>query len=290
MLLKSYEPTWNKASVLFLAPKLATLSTLMTRPEISVFTEKHQPDWCPDAVKEARAYTVAPFLRNLPKYIDLTRHYFTDFDAVQYLWAESSLGNLNSAQHLLRYDAIDWGFSFTEPQVTKGLTHFLNQSTLACWYFMLALTNNGNVEKSSYLMNDSDKNSFLATAEVLTEVQIENKKRIDIIIKWQSANKKPCLVILECKFGHHITHGQLPSYKKYAKNEVGDNYFLFIIAQKNDEKSKRILKNHHNKEWHKVPWNRLLTRWERLLTSDDTIDVHDFSRFRRTIWNKIAKN
>jgi len=44
-LVKSYEPAWNKASILALAPKLAELSALITHSEIAAFTEKHQPDW-----------------------------------------------------------------------------------------------------------------------------------------------------------------------------------------------------------------------------------------------------
>jgi hypothetical protein len=287
-LVKSYEPAWNKASVLSLVPKLAVLSALITRPEIAAFTAKNQPDWSPDAVKQARAYTVEPFLKNLLKYANSKRHYFDSFETTQHLWAEASLGNLKSPQHFFHYDAVEWGFNFTEPQITKGLTHFLNQSKLACWHFMLALTNHGNIEGNKFSVDDDNKNSFLETVTVDAEVQAGKQKRIDILIKWQSAKKECCLAVLECKFGHHITYGQLPNYRKYAKNQASDNHWLFIITQEVDKKSQRFIKNHHNNTWHQVRWGKLLRRWERSLTQDHFIEIHDFSRFRRTLWNKTS--
>lgn len=286
--LKSYEPDWNKASLLSLAPKLAVLSSLISRPEIAVFIEKHQPDWHPDAIQQARAYTVKPFLKNMLKYANSTKSYFDNFDATQHLWAEPSFGNLNSTQHFFHHDAIEWGFNFNEPQITKGLTHFLNQSKLACWHFMLALANKRNIDKTKFPIDYDNKNSFLETVTVRAEVPAGNQKRIDIVVYWQSSNKERCLAALECKFGHHITHGQLPSYKQYARKQTGDNYWLFLITQEIDKKSQRFIKNAHNNTWHKVRWDRLLMRWERSLTQDHSIDVQDFARFRRTLWNKIS--
>lgn len=287
-LVKSYEPVWNKASVLSLAPKLATLPALMSNPEIALFTEKHQPNWYPDSIQQARAYTVKPFLKNMLKYSNSTTHYFDNFDATQHLWAEPSFGNLNSTQHFFHHDAIEWDFNFNEPQITKGLTHFLNQSKLACWHFMLALNNHEDIDKTQFSIDDDNKNSFLETVTVRAEVLAGNQKRIDIVIDWQSSGKEYCLAALECKFGHHITHGQLPSYKKYARKKAGDNYWLFIVTQEVDNKSQRFIKNHHNNTWHQVRWDKLLMRWERSLTQNHAIDIQDFARFRRTLWNKIS--
>lgn len=287
-LVKSYEPVWNKASVLSLAPKLATLPALMSNPEIALFTEKHQPNWYPDSIQQARAYTVKPFLKNMLKYSNSTKHYFDNFDATQHLWVEPSFGNLNSTQHFFHHDAIEWGFNFNEPQITKGLTHFFNQSTLACWHFMLALTNQKNAEKIEFPTDDDDEQCFLKTVMARAEVQTDNKKRIDITIEWLSSTKERCLAAIECKFGHHITHGQLPSYKQYARKQPVDNYWLFLITQKIDKKNHRFMQHHHNKEWHQVRWDRLLMRWERSLTQDHSTDVQDFARFRRTLWNKIS--
>ena len=117
-------------------------------------------------------------------------------------------------------------------------------------------------------------------------------KRIDVVIRWRSAEGKQCLAVLECKFGHHISKGQLPSYQRYVQAQAGDEHYRFLVLSRLDNKSKKFIRHHRNRElWRLVNWERLLQRWESYLSdSDEPINLEDFARFRHTLWQKALQH
>ncbi len=247
-----------------------------------------KPVWNPDAIRQARIYTVEPFLRDLPGYATKAQEYFAYFDESQKLRETPSYGDLYAEHHMFKHAIIDWGFRFTEPEIIKGLARFLSRSRQSCWYFLLALFDTANAT-----VPHEDRDTFLYSASVETEASIKVGKdkfmRIDLCIRWYSADKRLNLVAVEFKFGHQITDGQLRNYRNYAKEEVkatGGNYYLFLVFQKLNEKSQRYVKNHYNKSWKQIQWIPLLKRWECYLTTDTQMNAKDFAQFRHTLWQK----
>lgn len=172
------------------------------------------------------------------------------------------------------------GFSATEPQITSGIVHFINpknygeagESRLKTFLHALLY------KQSKYaVLIDSLENAHSFTIEAEKFVR-KDGRRIDIFIGWnpQGKDKYEYGLIVEAKFGHKVTIGQLSSYRKYAKNLI-NNEIALILLTLNGKPSNR------NKEWHPVQWFTLMSRWERNLNDSDT----DFKNFRRFVWNKI---
>jgi hypothetical protein len=197
-------------------------------------------------------------------------------------------GNLDN-QHGI-YPKNKLGFSATEPQITKGIVHFINPDNygktgvLRLKTFLHALL----YKQSKYdvlIKSLEDAHSFTVEAEK----SVKNGKRIDIFVGWnpQGKDKYKYGLIIEAKFGHKVTIGQLSSYREYAKKLINndndndnDNDIALILLTLNGKPSNR------NKEWHPVQWFTLMSRWERKLCKLNNCDT-DFNNFRRFVWNKI---
>ena len=104
--------------------------------------------------------------------------------------------------------SIDWA-KFTEPQFTKGLAYFLNSSDQVV-----------RVERARALLKALGVSVLaddLNGIEVTAEAEIEDGRRIDLLLKWQDASSKRYAVAVEAKLGHHVTKGQLPTYRNHLK-------------------------------------------------------------------------
>lgn len=286
------QSAWQRQAVTEFAHKWAQ-QTLITTPELQKFFQQtaSQTQWQPALIKQVRAFTVTPFLRELPKYAKQSRGYFAAYPVVEHLRAMPAYGDLSSAQHMFAHAALDWGFSFTEPMLTKGLVHFLARSPLANWYFLNALFDCDESEIGG--TQRPDKTTFLHSASAAAEVPTAEGKRIDVLIRWRSKDGKPCLVVLECKFGHHTSKGQLPSYQRHVQTQAdGGEHYFFLVLSRLDNKSQNIMRHHHNrKRWRQVKWERLLQRWETYLSHSDTpIELEGFACFRHTLWQKALQH
>ncbi|EDN67373.1 hypothetical protein BGP_2538 [Beggiatoa sp. PS] len=233
-----------------------------------------------------------PFLRNLPRCAAKAQEYFACFDESQKLRETPGYGDLYAEQHMFRHAVIDWGFCFSEPKMIQGLAHFLLRSRQSCWYFLLALFSTAREN-----IPHEDRNTFLRSASVETETRInvgKNKSmRTDLCIRWYSANGCLNLAVVEFKFEHPITKGQLRNYRHYAEkqaNATGGHYYLFLVFQKLDKKSLRLVKNHYNKIWDPIQWIPLLKCWECYLTADTEMNAKDFAQFRHTLWQRALNH
>jgi hypothetical protein len=137
-----------------------------------------------------------------------------------------------------------------------------------------------------------DKSTFLHSASAAAEVLTAEGKRIDLVMRWRSAQGLPCLAVLECKFGHYISKGQLPSYQRYVQAQAEGEHYRFLVVSHLDSKSQTIVSHPRNREyWRQVKWKRLLQRWETYLShSSEPIDLEDFARFRHTLWQKALQH
>ena len=192
-------------------------------------------------------------------------------------------GELGSRHGL--YPGHRLGFDATEPQITKGIVKFLDPANYGdigetrLKAFLMALLE-GRSQNGLLISSLKDAHSFSIHAEKLIP---KSKRRIDIFIGWNpnpmNSKKFEYGLIIEAKFGHKVTPGTLPDYKKHATKILAntEKTALFLLTL-NRTKSIR------NKDWQPVQWLTLMSRWERNLNDDDT----DFTQFRRFIWKKIG--
>lgn len=173
------------------------------------------------------------------------------------------------------------GFIATEPQITKGIVDFINPSKYGekgesrLKTFLLALLHGQ--EKYVTLVNslESGAHSFVVEAEKFVP---KDKRRIDIFVAWnpQEKGKYEYGLIIEAKFGHKVTTGQLPTYRNYAQNLIKNDFALVLLTLDGEQSTR-------NKSWHPVQWFTLMSRWERELDDNNM----NFNYFKRFIWNKI---
>ena len=283
---------WEKDKILKISPKLDIFHAKIKTPNILNFIRNNPVHWQPKKVEKASPYTTAYFLKSLPKYHKKSQNYASSpLNTSHCLKKLKIFGNLENRQHMFHYSSVQWGFRFTEPQLTKSIACFLQQEKHACYSFLKALFN---LTKSSFKEIEDKKENFLVDIQVFAEKPIEGK-RIDLVFEWGTTKDTRKVVAIECKLGHHLTQGQLPAYQCYAKERVQDinsRAYFFVIGQKLDGKSKKILNSHHNSRWKYTSWKELLMRWERHLNdlnSNDHLSMNkDFHQFRRTIWDRTT--
>lgn len=179
--------------------------------------------------------------------------------------------------HFLRAEPIAW-CNFTEPQITKGFAHFLNDGSPE-----------NRIGRTAALLAalGRDVSGGIMDPIVIAEAPTRKKFRLDIFVKWKEPNGQARALAIEAKFGHHLTPGQLPGYKAEVKRYVDPEAFsgsLYVISravsQNRDSKSLR-----RNKDWRWISWKRFLLRYEQNLAPQ--MDDDAFRIFRRTVWKQI---
>lgn len=120
--------------------------------------------------------------------------------------------------HAFRAFTPDWGIELTEPQTTRGLAHLLGRRT-----------DNDNKLRARRIRSfldalkipDLPDDDVLEKADVLTE-----QDRIDIEIRFPSDHPpRQKVVVVEAKFHHVVTKGQLSDYRN-ARRGRNDPRFL----------------------------------------------------------------
>lgn len=197
-------------------------------------------------------------------------------------------GDVRSSRHAFAAPALDWGFNLSEPQVTAALAHFLSASQREpaqsgrCAAFLRALYRAAGVSERKPRL-DLFPDRLAGPVDVQAERPI-GSRRVDIALEWKEHGKQSRMILIECKFNHHITPGQLPAYRQFAKRKVDDgSQALFVIVDRLAGRTARAIAR--NKDWIPLTWRALVRRLEQELESvESTADSADFARLRRTIW------
>jgi hypothetical protein len=184
---------------------------------------------------------------------------------------------LDKGEHFLRADPIAW-CNFTEPQITKGFTHFLNDGSHE--------TRIGRV-RALFAALSMDTAGGIADPAAIAEAPAAGNLRLDILITWKDENGQARALAIEAKFGHHLTTGQLPAYRREvrkhnASEDLSGYLYVLSRATSRDRDGKSLRRN---RDWRWVSWKGLLLRYERNLAI--TEDDEAFRVFRRTVWNQI---
>lgn len=187
----------------------------------------------------------------------------------------SVFGNNGHKGHAFSAAPLNWGFVLTEPQVTRGLAHFLNAANTARRRraFLTAL---------GVAVQADD--SGLSGGEVKTEVATGNDGRIDLLMTWREEQATHGIVI-EAKFGHYISHRQLPKYRTHIVYKMKiKNTLFFVLGLKRRKTDDKIFRR--NKNWKYMTWRAVMHRFEVALSRESGGDSDpEFARFRRTVWS-----
>ena len=179
------------------------------------------------------------------------------------------------ADHSFGVAPIDWGFRLGEAQATKALKHFLDKGPpdlRACRIkaFLTAL--------GSENLPDC---SLLKRASVHAEAD-----RIDLEIHLPVENSpKLRPVIIEAKFGHRITEGQLSWYRQRRAGREFDRDCADYVILGLTESAGKGRKGRQVDLWRLVTWRDLWLRFEKLRPSGD--DPH-LPLFLHTLWRRIG--
>lgn len=221
------------------------------------------------------------------------------------LYALNNLfGDLASDAHAFNFEHMGWA-NLKEPHVTLGWAHFLSPDTFGheraeklCEIFYQALC------KTCGQINSGEIAIDRGTLKVTAEKSVPggssgNTRNIDLLIEW-SCGGKPDAFVVELKFGHHLTNGQLPAYRKHVKNIVGHSDIadrLFVLASNTNRQDTSILGRRPNKDWKLVFWPDFMRAFEKVYLEETRTEKKrirpsedGFAQFRHTIWQKILKD
>lgn len=207
-------------------------------------------------------------------------------------------GDVRAGWHAFCAEPLEWGFTLSEPQVTTALVHFLSLKVDGaaeknrCAALVRALYRAAGVTDERQRLDPSKARNGSLSVEA--EHRIGRKpgsKRVDIAIKWEEDGaERPRLILIECKFNHHVTRGQLPAYREYAQRQTGERgHELFVIVDRLSGRTAAAIRR--NRDWIPLTWRALIRRLEQEGVESRSMDgTDDFARLRRTIWEMANKH
>lgn len=180
--------------------------------------------------------------------------------------------------HFFHMAPIPWT-TFTEPQITRRLVHFLTEfgpeSTITRERFRCVLQALG-IEPPKKITH----------LEAHAEKLIPSGRRIDIYLEWRDDDGRFCNAAIEAKFGHTLTPGQMAEYRKFATNRpqrrAGDSNPPHLIVLTPARRSSDLAAMQRNRDWRFMSWRRFLLS---LAQFSPTAEMQgDFSSYLRTVW------
>lgn len=184
-----------------------------------------------------------------------------------------------------------------EPQITKGLAHFLNAGSHSVrTRRILALLQA--VQPSNSLPVDFTPEDVVG-ARAISEAHCGAMRRFIDVIAWvQLRDGRRIGTVIEAKLGHEITDGQLSSYEAAAAKppyslDANAARFVIVAPSLTDSILGELRQHPHRmwptqtQGWKFIAWRVLLTRLGSALAKSEC-DDDDFVRFRRTVWRCAA--
>lgn len=163
--------------------------------------------------------------------------------------------------------------NFHEPQVTGGFAHFLNQGGKACRYERCRAFVYAALAAAS---RPTGHLSLIGNAQAWAE-----ENNIDLIVELRGAGGRFGAVV-EAKFGHRLTQGQLPTAEKHVRARDWDLALSALIVLAPDAAKVDSLLLAESPAWRPLSWWSFLHQFE--ANFDSRYDSDDFRRFRSTVW------
>ena len=180
-----------------------------------------------------------------------------------------------------------FGFNLHEPQVSAGIANFCDAA-----YQPELKTERCRATVKALLASEPDKSDYLESLEsacsfeVVAEQRIDKgSMRMDLLFVWFDADRRPFRLVVEMKFGHVLTAGQLEKYGRDALNKVRHPSHLRLVLLSMDGAFEQADQRSLKEIWRPISWLNFLRRWDARLSDDaDTT----FRIFRRQVWARIG--
>ncbi len=195
--------------------------------------------------------------------------------------AIAKLFGLTENRHAFDSPTHSWAW-FREPQITAGLAHFLQEGP-----------SHVRVERVRQFLGAAyEATGMTALLRDLTQARLVNaeavaeEKRVDLIVQAQSEAGDVFGVVIEAKFGHHLTARQLPAARRHASSRgltSGNTAFLVVLPHR-AKTGTRVFSRPANSGWRAVEWWNLLLLFEKRTSTAS--DSEAFRSLRHTIWQQ----
>lgn len=215
------------------------------------------PEWSPEPILKAIGSANFILSRAIPRLATIRKRSFDATPIREFLALHS--GNA------MVLPSPDWGIALTEPQAVKGLAHLVQGRPDR----LLALLKGLGITFSY----DELRNA---------SIEAETPDRIDLLIKLGRRS-----FIVEAKFGHRITKGQLARYRRAVTGRrlcSGDRDVLLLI----DPNRANNLHHKQVSKWRVRSWAQVLLSLEREMCRTTSDDDDNFRLFRCLLWNRIG--
>lgn len=185
-------------------------------------------------------------------------------------------GTLDSS-HPFRAPALDWGWRLTEPMVTRTLAHVLasgrpsvREARLRA--FLKALG-------TPLCLDDYQ----LERAEVHAE---RNRIDLEILLPMRKEPSNRAAILVEAKFDHKVTPGQLRQYRTKILQRPGvtrERLDQVLLALR--PRAKAGLYGSQVNTWRYRSWS---DTWLSFMRNRPTEDRPDFAIFLQSVWSRIG--
>lgn len=201
--------------------------------------------------------------------------------------AVASVFGLDLSHHLFHAAPVKWVW-MTEPQATRAFADFLNAEG--------PTVRSGRIQAFLRALGSGPRQSDVVFEEPSAEAEASagDQRRIDLLLSWRDAAGLARGAVVEAKFGHHLTKGQLKEYQKFllgresrfrkSRLAADERPLLFVVSSRRRAHDDRELAR--NRDWRWISWRSLLLAFDRTLVSDH--DDEDFRQFRRTLWDRAG--
>lgn len=174
--------------------------------------------------------------------------------------------------HAFQQEPLRWGFGLTEPMATKTLAKLLS----AGYGEMRA-------RRIRAFLQAIGLPEGCASLQALERCRVfAEHDRIDLKLVWKDDAGQDVVVIIEAKFGHKITKGQLSDYWA-AVNRTHKRPPLASILLTLDDSVREALKNKQRTNWKQVDWRAFCLRFERLRPVEHNAALQ---MFLITLWHR----
>lgn len=126
----------------------------------------------------------------------------------------------------------------------------------------------------------------IATCEIATCAAVAEEARVDLIVQAVTKEGETFGVVIEAKFGHHLTRGQLPAARRHAATRglTDDNSAFIVVLPDVKDVGSAVFGKHGNRRWRAVSWWSLLTCMEEAIPA--AADDRSYRAFRHTLWRQ----
>ena len=193
--------------------------------------------------------------------------------------------------HFFHAEPLEWvtHVRLTERQVTKAIAHFLNsEDHVSRWGRIRALL-------AALGCRPDGMEGAPGKVRATAEASAAGNRSIDLLVEWQDGQGFDRAAVIEAKFGHDVTKGQLKTYRRHLlrieRRYREDGHIdelepplLFVVSPSYRRSDARALAK--NRDWRWKSWRSLLLAYDRFLEPQHDDDA--FRQFRRTLWDRAG--